>query len=65
MQNLVRSKTIGVTGNGGRDTAGAGPGRHLLYYRWPKMGAPSNHSKMQHAHLQAMEDGYIGLHGKT
>ena len=27
MQNLVRSKTIGVTGNGGRDTAGAGPGR--------------------------------------
>ena len=30
MQNLVRSKTIGVTGNGGRGTAGAGPGRDLL-----------------------------------
>ena len=31
MQNLVRSKTIGVTGNGGRGKAGAGPGRDLLY----------------------------------
>ena len=31
MQNLVRSKTIGVTGNGGKGTAGAGPGRDLLY----------------------------------
>ena len=31
MQNLVRSKTIGVTGNGGRGTAGAGPGRDPLY----------------------------------
>ena len=31
MQNLVRRKTIGVTGNGGRGTAGAGPGRDLLY----------------------------------
>ena len=31
MQNLVRSKIIGVTGNGGRGTAGAGPGRDLLY----------------------------------
>ena len=30
MQNLVRSKTIGVTGNGGRGTAGAGPGRDPL-----------------------------------
>ena len=30
MQNLVRSKTIGVTENGGRGTAGAGPGRDLL-----------------------------------
>ena len=30
MQNLVRSKTIGVTGNGGRGTAGAGPGRDLF-----------------------------------
>ena len=31
MQNLVRSKTIEVTGNGGRGTAGAGPGslQHL------------------------------------
>ena len=31
MQNLVRSKTIEVTGNAGRGTAGAGPGRDLLY----------------------------------
>ena len=31
MQNLVRSKTLGVTGNCGRGTAGAGPGRDLLY----------------------------------
>ena len=31
MQNLVRSETIGVTGSGGRGTAGAGPGRDLLY----------------------------------
>ena len=31
MQNLVRSNTIGVTGNGGRGTAGACPGRDLLY----------------------------------
>ena len=31
MQNLVRSKTIGVTGNGGRGTAGAGPGTDHLY----------------------------------
>ena len=31
MQNLVRSETVGVTGNGGRGTAGAGPGRDLLY----------------------------------
>ena len=31
MQNLVRSKTIGVTGNCGRGIAGAGPGRDLLY----------------------------------
>ena len=30
MQNLVRSKTTGATGNGGRGTAGAGPGRDLL-----------------------------------
>ena len=30
MQNLVRSKTIGVTGNGERGTAGAGPGGDLL-----------------------------------
>ena len=29
MQNLVRSKTIGVIRNGGRGTAGAGPGRDL------------------------------------
>ena len=31
MQNMVRSKTLGVTGNGGRGTGGAGPGRDLLY----------------------------------
>ena len=33
MQNLVRSKTIGVTGSGGRGTVGAGPGRDLPYHR--------------------------------
>ena len=31
MQSLVRSKTIGLGGNGGRGTAGAGSGRDLLY----------------------------------
>ena len=31
MQTLVRSKTLGVTGYGGGGTAGAGPGRDLLY----------------------------------
>ena len=31
MQTLVRSKTLGVTGYSGRGTAGAGPGRDLLY----------------------------------
>ena len=31
MQNLVRSKSIRVTGNAGRGTAGAGPGWDLLY----------------------------------
>ena len=31
MQTLVRSKTLGVTGYGERGTAGAGPGRDLLY----------------------------------
>ena len=31
MQTLVRSKTLGVTGYGGRGTAGAGPGRDLLW----------------------------------
>ena len=31
MQTLVRSKTLGVTGYGGRGTAGAGPGRDLFY----------------------------------
>ena len=30
MQTLGRSRTMGVTG--GRGTAGAGPGRDLLYY---------------------------------
>ena len=29
MQSLIRSKSAGVTG--GRGTAGAGPGRDLLY----------------------------------
>ena len=36
MQNLVRSKTIGVTANGGRGTAGAGPGRDLIYEPCPR-----------------------------
>ena len=30
MQSLVEGKTLGVTGNGGRGTAGAGPGRDPL-----------------------------------
>ena len=30
MQSLIRSKSAGVTG--GRGTAGAGPGRDLLYW---------------------------------
>ena len=30
MQSLIRSKSAGVTG--GRGTAGAGPGRDLLYF---------------------------------
>ena len=30
MQSLIRSKSAGVTG--GRGTAGAGPGRDLLYH---------------------------------
>ena len=33
MQSLIRSKSAGVTG--GRGTAGAGPGRDLLYRRVP------------------------------
>ena len=32
MQSLIRSKSAGVTG--GRGTAGAGPGRDLLYQSW-------------------------------
>ena len=35
MQSLIRSKSAGVTG--GRGTAGAGPGRDLLYF-WKAMG---------------------------
>ena len=30
MQTLVRSETLGVTGYGGRGTAGAGPGRDFI-----------------------------------
>ena len=33
MQSLIRSKSAGVTG--GRGTAGAGPGRDLLYKKRP------------------------------
>ena len=39
MQSLIRSKSAGVTG--GRGTAGAGPGRDLLYQsrqKYPKIG---------------------------
>ena len=32
MQSLIRSKSAGITG--GRGTAGAGPGRDLLYEQW-------------------------------
>ena len=38
MQTLVRSKTLGVTGYGGRGTAGAGPGRDLLYRVFSMLG---------------------------
>ena len=38
MQTLVRSKTLGVTGYGGRGTAGVRPGRDLLY---GSRGAPA------------------------
>ena len=37
MQSLIRSKSAGVTG--GRGTAGAGPGRDLLYHR--RRGEPT------------------------
>ena len=43
MQNLVRSKTIGVTGNGGRGTAGAGHGRDLLY---GSRGVPASYCRI-------------------
>ena len=36
MQSLIRSKSAGVTG--GRGTAGAGPGRDLLYRSDPLSG---------------------------
>ena len=39
MQSLIRSKSAGVTG--GRGTAGAGPGRDLLYY-CPLMPLPQS-----------------------
>ena len=43
MQNLVRSTTIGVTGNGGRGTAGAGvdvDGAELKRYPEPMAHGP-------------------------
>ena len=42
MQSLIRSKSAGVTG--GRGTAGAGPGRDLLYHKPPKhnVAGPTN-----------------------
>ena len=39
MQSLIRSKSAGVTG--GRGTAGAGPGRDLLYSPPATPAAPS------------------------
>ena len=36
MQSLIRSKSAGVAG--GRGTAGAGPGRDLLYYICKEIG---------------------------
>ena len=41
MQSLIRSKSAGVTG--GRGTAGAGPGRDLLYGSRGLPAAPTNH----------------------
>ena len=41
MQSLIRSKSAGVTG--GRGTAGAGPGRDLLYLYTERCGVRGHH----------------------
>ena len=47
MQSLIRSKSAGVTG--GRGTAGAGPGRDLLYNTTTAgRGLPTNQEQLHH-----------------
>ena len=46
MQSLIRSKSAGVTG--GRGTAGAGPGRDLLYRSNNRRTPKRLHSVTQH-----------------
>ena len=43
MQSLIRSKSAGVTG--GRGTAGAGPGRDLLYLHGIDLWLQDQHAK--------------------
>ena len=45
MQSLIRSKSAGVTG--GRGTAGAGPGRDLLYSGPPTPSSAAQRSGSQ------------------
>ena len=45
MQSLIRSKSAGVTG--GRGTAGAGPGRDLLYQSHTPLALPVKKNKKE------------------
>ena len=55
MQSLIRSKSAGVTG--GRGTAGAGPGRDLLYYPNPIQHlARVLGNADSRAHIQELQD---------
>ena len=56
MQSLIRSKSVGVTG--GRGTAGAGPGRDLLYKpAWKyTIGSTPNFGSFQAAKMTQIWD---------
>ena len=55
MQSLIRSKSAGVTG--GRGTAGAGPGRDLLYPALKRWAPPRRQGLCSHlAHFWATSD---------